>query len=135
MKKQKRKLKNRHIFCIFSVALILIGYFIFLCTYSSKYTILLLLNGTVDLNTVRVECSDEGIVKIGNIRQGSFNGISDTLEIDVESIRSGNTDVIVFYDDIYEWEEVDDNGVLHSTNVVESKEFRTSYYVLPFGMI
>lgn len=96
---------------------------------------MLLLNGTVDLNTVRVECSDEGIVKIGNIRQGSFNGISDTLEIDVESIRSGNTDVIVFYDDIYEWEEVDDNGVLHSTNVVESKEFRTSYYVLPFGMI
>lgn len=115
--------------------LILIGYFIFLCTYSSKYTISLILNGTVDLSTVRVECSHDSVVKIGNIRQGDFNGISNTLEIDVESIRSGNTDVKFFYDDVYDSDEDYENEPPHSVHVVNAREFKTSFHVLPFGMI
>ncbi len=82
-----------------------------------------------------MECSEDGVVRIGNVRQGNFNGISDTLEIDVESVRSGITDVKVIFDDVYDFEEYDENDVSHVINVVNSREYSTSYYVLPFGMI
>ncbi len=133
MGKQKRKLKPRYIFYITATALILAGYFIFLCTYCRNYTVQLFLNGTTNLSTVRVECSNDKTVKVVNMWQSDFNGLMNTLEINIESIGYGDTDMTVFFDDIYKI--TDENGQPDTGQITEHRSFDTAFHVLPFGMI
>lgn len=135
MKKKIHKPKLRYVFCISAIALILAGYFVFLCTYCRTYTISLILNGDIDISNVRVEMSEENIVKPGNIRIGSFADITKTLDIDLTSVNQGNVDVTVSYEDIYDWNQIDNNGNEHPTHATEQKKYEASYLVLPFGMI
>ncbi len=134
MNKQKHKLKPRYIFFITATTLILIGYFVFLCTYCRNYTIKIMLNGTTNLSTVLVECSNDNTVKVVNMRQDNFNWMMNALEIDIESISYGDTDLTVFFDDIYN-NSPDDNGQPDTGQITEHRTFATSFHVLPFGMI
>lgn len=116
-------MKKRYIFCIAAIALLIISYFAFLCVYSRNYTMMIYLKGTTDLSTVRVECSSEDIVKVTDIRIGSILGKRNTLEVGLESISHGKTDVTVFYDDIYDSEDPDETVKPKS----EKESFRVSY--------
>ena len=128
-------MKKRYIFCISAIALIVVGYFIFLCTYSNKYTISLFLNGTVDVNAVSVECSDENVIKAGDIRQGNFDGLLNTLEIDISSAGRGDSFVKVSFDDVCDSKITDDNGTPHTRHITKHEDYEIAVHVLPFGMI
>lgn len=130
-----KKIKKRYIFCISAIAVILVSYFIFLCTYGSRYTISVLLEGTTDLSTIRVECSNDNTVRVKGIRQGSIVGFANTLDVELESIGHGDVGVTVYYDSIYDAEVPDENNTPHMKQMREPKEFESYYHVTSFGMI
>ena len=80
-----KKIKPRHIFCIISLVIIFIGYFIFLCNYTNRYTVMQLLEGTVDLENVRVEVSDKEILEVESIKPGVYNNILGFLFVNLKS--------------------------------------------------
>lgn len=94
-----------------------------------------LLEGTTDTETIRVEVSDNSILEVENVRTGLYNDMFNSLFVDVKSIGSGNVSLTVCYDDIYDYDIVDENGNDVSKHVVEPKEYHSDYYVMPFGMI
>ena len=135
MKKTKRRLKPRHIFCIVSVLTVLIVYFIFLCNYSRVYTFSFWLTGKTDLSTVEVTVSDESKVKVNKIYTGKFKGNIDALFIDIESISPGHVRLSASYTDIYQIY-YDPHG---EKDRVEYEYYpqtmEVDLHVTPFGMI
>ena len=72
LKLLKRKLKPRYIFCITALIILLISYFIFLCCYARTYNMSFMLSGTTDIDSVRVEFSDDNVVKVKSIGTGNL---------------------------------------------------------------
>lgn len=135
MIKQKRILKKRYVFCISAIALLIISYFVFLCVYSRTYTLSLGLNGKADLSTVKVEYSSDNVVRVTDIRNGNINGIMNSLDIDLESVSHGKTDVTVYYEDVYDWEELDENDRPYMKHITEPKTIKESFHVSYIGNI
>lgn len=133
--KKAKKLKPRYIFCIASMLVILVGYFVFLCTYSSRYTVIQLLEGTSDLGSVRAETSAQGIIEVEGIRSGKFNGYLNCLLVDIKSVGRGNVSLSVCYEDTYDYETADENDNAVTRHIVAPKEYHCDLLVMPFGMI
>ena len=135
MKKTKRRLKPRHIFCIVSVLTVLIVYFIFLCNYSRVYTFSFWLTGKTDLSTVEVTVSDESKVKVNKIYTGKFKGNIDALFIDIESISPGHVRLSASYTDIYQisYDPHDEKDRVEYEYYPQTME--VDLHVTPFGMI
>ena len=135
MTKPKHPFKKRYIFCLSAIVIMLISYFVFLCVYARNYTMSIYLNGTADLNSVRVECSSDNIVKVTDIRIGNLSNIMNLLEIDLESVHQGNVDITVYYEDSYDWEEQDENNQFHIKHTIEPKNQTQSFHVSYIGTI
>lgn len=135
MIKQKHILKKRYIFCISAIVLLLVSYFVFLCVYSRDYTMSIYLNGKTDLSTVKVEYSSDNVVKVTDIRNGRLMNDINSLEIDLESIGHGKTDVTVCYEDIYDLEELDENDRPYTKHITEPKTIKESFRVSYIGNI
>ena len=135
MTKPKHPFKKRYIFCLSAIVIMLISYFVFLCVYARNYTMSIYLNGTADLNSVRVECSSDNIVKVTDIRSGNLSNIMNSLEIDLESVHQGNVDITVYYEDSYDWEEQDENNQFHIKHTIEPKNQTQSFHVSYIGTI
>ena len=135
MKKKKHKLKNRYIFCISAIALLLVSYFVFLCIFGRNYTMSVFLNGSTDLSSVRIECSSENVVKVTDIWSHSMSMDLYALEIDLESVGHGRTDISVFYDDIYDLEQYDENEQPHTEHIVDHNVANESFHVSYIGTI
>ncbi len=133
-----KKIKPRYIFCIVSLLVIFVGYFIFLCSYSSRYTINLMLEGTADVQNVRVEVSDKEIIDVENVRLDENSEIFKTISglcIDLKSVGHGNASVSVYYEDSYYYDVIDENDREISKYIVQPKEYHCDFLVMPFGMI
>lgn len=128
---KKKKFKKRFIFCISAISLILASYFVFFCIYTQNYTMTIYLNGTVDPENVRVEYSSGDILKVTDIRNSSLMGVIDSLEIDFESVGHGDVDVTVYYEDISDTQESDENV----GQVKEQKKDESSFHVSVLGSV
>ena len=135
MIKQKHILKKRYVFCISAIVLLLVSYFVFLCVYSRTYTMSIYLNGKTDLTTVKVECSSDNVVRVTDIRNGRLMDDINSLEIDLESIGHGKTDVTVYYEDIYDYEELDENDRPFTKHISEPKSEKESFRVSFIGTV
>lgn len=135
VKKHNHLIKPRYVFCIVSVIVLLLGYFVFLCVHSRNYMISLLLNGKADPSTVRIELTDDSKVKVNQIRQGRFMGYFDTLEVEIESVEQGYVGVSLFYDENIDVQEASESGQPVMQHYVEPREYHTIFQVNPFGMI
>ena len=135
MTKQKRSLKKRYIFCISAIVLLLVSYFVFLCVYSRTYTMSIYLNGKADLSTVRVEYASDNVVRASDIHNGHVLASMNSLEIDLESVGHGQTDVTVYYEDSYDWEEIDENDRPYMKHITEPKTKKESFHVSYIGNI
>ncbi len=129
MKKILHKIKRRHIFLFSAVIIILVSYFVFLCTYCRNYTLIHFLLGTTDVSQVRVECSPENIVKVKGISQNSFKEILEELDIELESVGHGDVTVTVYYDDIYQ------DAENHQQIITEHRAVSVPLHVTFFGLI
>lgn len=134
-----KRIKPRYIFCIVSIILLFVGYFIFLCSYSSRYTINLMLEGTTNIENVRVEDSDKGMIEVEGVRMERnseiFGGMINSLRVDLKSVGSGKVSLSVYYEDIYDIDIIDENNNAVSKHTVEQKEYHSDFLVMPFGMI
>ena len=135
MKLLKRKLKPRYIFCITALIILLISYFIFLCCYARTYNMSFMLSGTTDIDSVRVEFSDDNVVKVKSIGTGNLMDLFNTIEVGLESVNVGSTEVTVYYNDNYDYQILDENSMEISKAMSESKEYKSVIYVTPLGII
>ncbi len=130
----KQKLKGRYVFCTVTVLILIIIYSIVICCIGRYYKLNIILNGTTDINTVKVECSSDSIVRVKSISEGNVTGVINTLDIELESTGFGDVDVNVIYDDIYD-SDYDDNGQMKSEHIVQHKNCENSFHVTISGLI
>ncbi|MBQ5398426.1 MAG: hypothetical protein IIU14_03195 [Ruminococcus sp.] len=87
---KNHKLKPRYIFLIISFSVILIGYLIYSVSVGQSYSISESVGGLkIDMNTVKVECSNENVIKVSSVTKSVRDDEMTMLNIDVESKSSG----------------------------------------------
>lgn len=94
-----------------------------------------MLSGTTDIDSVRVEFSDDNVVKVKSIGTGNLMDLFNTIEVGLESVNVGSTEVTVYYNDNYDYQILDENSMEISKAMSESKEYKSVIYVTPLGII
>ena len=118
--KKAKKLEHHHIFCIVSIIVLIVSYAVYLLCVGGSYKVCFHSVGEPDMNTIKVELSDENIVKIKDIHIETFHDMLNEVVIETESIGSGNVTLNVKYQTDYE---------------DRTREFKTSLHVTKFGLI
>ena len=118
--KKSKKLEPHYIFCIVSIIVLIVSYAVYLLCVGGSYKIYFHSVGEPDMNTVKVELSDENIVKIKNIHMQEFHDMLNEIVIETESIGSGDVTLNVEYQTVYE---------------DRIRQFGTSLHVTKFGLI
>ena len=118
--KKAKKLEHHHIFCIVSIIVLIVSYAVYLLCVGGSYKVYFHSVGELDMNTIKVELSDENIVKINDIHIEEFHNMLNEVVIETESIGSGDVTLSVKYQTAYE---------------DRIRGFETSLHVTKFGLI
>ena len=118
--KKTKKLKPYYIFCIVSIIVLIVSYAVYLLCVGGSYKVYFHSVGEPDMNTIKVELSDENIVKIKDIHIETFHDMLNEVVIETESIGSGDVTLSVKYQTAYE---------------DRIRGFETSLHVTKFGLI
>ena len=135
MKILRHKLKPHTLFCIIASVIVLVSYAVFFCIVSKHYTVMLFFSETMNIDSVRIEQSDDKIVAIKDVRREMFLDMIETLSVEVESIHEGDVRLSVFYENTYEGEKTDDTGQTVTEPLVEQSAYEVDLHVTPFGTI
>ena len=135
MKILRHKLKPHTLFCIIASVIVLVSYAVFFCIVSKHYTVMLFFSETMNIDSVRIEQSDDKIVAIKEVRREMFLDMIETLSVEVESIHEGDVRLSVFYENTYEGEKTDDTGQTVTEPLVEQSAYEVDLHVTPFGTI
>ena len=118
--KKAKKLQPHYIFCIVSIIVLIVSYAVYLLCVGGSYKVYFHSVGEPDMNTIKVELSDENIVKIKDIHIETFHDMLNEVVIETESIGSGDVTLNVKYQTDYE---------------DRIREFKASLHVTKFGLI
>ena len=118
--KKAKKLERHYIFCIVSIIVLIVSYAVYLLCVGGSYKVYFHSVGEPDMNTIKVELSDENIVKIKDIHIETFHDMLNEVVIETESIGSGDVTLNVKYQTDYE---------------DRIREFKASLHVTKFGLI
>lgn len=118
---KKHKLKPRYIFLIVSLAVLIVGYFIYAVNVGGSYRISETIGGyEFDTSEIKVKCSDDSIITVKNVSENIREDGMNVINIDTESKNAGETTLSFSYPS-------DDNSEIIT---IDRKLF-----VLPFGTI
>ena len=118
--KKAKKLQPHYIFCIVSIIVLIVSYAVYLLCVGGSYKVYFHSVGEPDMNTIKVELSDENIVKVKDIHIETFHDMLNEVVIETESIGSGDVTLNVKYQTDYE---------------DRIRGFEASLHVTKFGLI
>lgn len=119
---KKRIIEKRFVLLALSVLIIIAGFFVYSVIVGNIYRFREV-TGTepVDLNTVKVTCSDESVIRVNSINQQKTSSLMNVIDVLFESVNEGSCKVSVSYQDS------------ESENSYSVRE--ANLCVLPFGFI
>ena len=119
---KKRIIEKRFVLLALSVLIIIAGFFVYSVIVGNIYRFREV-TGTepIDLNTVKVTCSDESVIRVNSINQQKTSSLMNVIDVLFESVNEGSCKVSVSYQDS------------ESENSYSVRE--ANLCVLPFGFI
>ena len=91
-------IEKRFVLLALSVLIIIAGFFVYSVIVGNIYRFREV-TGTepIDLNTVKVTCSDESVIRVNSINQQKTSSLMNVIDVLFESVNEGSCKVSVSY--------------------------------------